>query len=58
MYYPAVIKPDGDGWLVRFPDIPEALSAGATHEEAEQLAEEGIPVSPLPFPVSEPGEEN
>ena len=42
MYYPAVIKPDGDGWLVRFPDIPEALSAGATHEEAVEMARDAL----------------
>ena len=30
----------------------------ATPAEAESLAEEGIPVTPLPFPVVEPGQEN
>ena len=35
-----------------------AIHGKATPAEAEQLAEEGIPVSPLPFPVTEPGEEN
>ena len=35
-----------------------AIHGKATKAEAEQLAEEGIPVSPLPFPVAEPGEEN
>ena len=35
-----------------------AIHGKATRAEAEQLAEEGIPVSPLPFPVVEPGEEN
>ncbi len=35
-----------------------AIHGRATREEAESLAEEGIPVSPLPFPVVEPGEEN
>ena len=35
-----------------------AIHGRATREEAESLAEEGIPVAPLPFPVVEPGEEN
>lgn len=48
MFYPAVIKPDGDGWLVTFPDIPEALSAGATHEEAIEMAKDAI-VTALEF---------
>jgi hypothetical protein len=30
----------------------------ATREQAESLAEDGIPVAPLPFPVAPPGEEN
>lgn len=52
----------------RFADEARAIHLGeadartihgrATRTEAEQLAEEGIPVSPLPFPVPEPGEEN
>jgi hypothetical protein len=35
-----------------------AIHGQATREEAESLAEDGIPVAPLPFPVIEPGEEN
>jgi len=52
----------------RFADEARAIHLGeadarsihgkATRAEAEQLAEEGIPVAPLPFPVIEPGEEN
>ena len=34
MLYPARIEPDGDGFKVSFPDIPEALTGGATWEEA------------------------
>jgi hypothetical protein len=30
----------------------------ATPEQAAALAEEGVPIAPLPFPVVEPGEEN
>jgi len=32
--YPARIARDGDGFMVSFPDIPEALTGAATREEA------------------------
>ena len=48
MIYPAVITPDGDGWLVTFPDIPEALSAGSTWEEAVDMAGDAL-VTALEF---------
>lgn len=35
-----------------------AIHGKATPAEAAQLAEEGIPVAPLPFPVLDPDEEN
>ena len=35
-----------------------AIHGRATRDEAERLAEEGIKVAPLPFPVAEPGQEN
>ena len=35
-----------------------AIHGRATPEQAESLAEDGIPVAPLPFPVPEPGQEN
>jgi len=35
-----------------------AIHGRATPAEAASLAEDGIPVAPLPFPVIEPGEEN
>lgn len=35
-----------------------AIHGRATREEAESLADEGIAVAPLPFPVVEPGEQN
>ena len=51
-----------------FPDEARAIHLGeaearaihgrASRTEAEKLAEEGISVSPLPFPVIEPGAEN
>ena len=52
----------------RFPDEARAIHLGetearaihgrATPAAAKDLIEDGIPVSPLPFPVPEPGEEN
>ena len=52
----------------RFPDEARAIHLGeaearaihgrATPADADDLRDEGIPVSPLPFPVPEPGEEN
>ena len=42
MEYPAVVRADEDGWLVTFPDIPEALSAGDTHEEAVTMASDAL----------------
>ena len=52
----------------RFPQEARAIHLGeaearaihgrATADDAKSLAEDGIPVSPLPFPVPEPGEEN
>jgi hypothetical protein len=35
-----------------------AIHGRATAADANSLVEDGIPVSPLPFPVPEPGEEN
>ncbi len=52
----------------RFADEARAIHLGeaekrsiygkATPHEAESLADEGISVLPLPFPVPEPGQEN
>jgi hypothetical protein len=52
----------------RFPDEARAIHLGeaearaihgrASPADARSLADEGIPVAPLPFPVREPGEEN
>jgi hypothetical protein len=52
----------------RFPDEARAIHLGdaearaihgrASPAEADSLRDEGIPISPLPFPVPEPGEEN
>ena len=59
----------GSDWVGdRFPSEARAIHLGeadarsihgrATREQAESLAEDGIPVAPLPFPVAPPGEEN
>ena len=52
----------------RFPDEARAIHLGetearaihgkATRADAKSLIEDGIPVSALPFPVAEPGDEN
>ena len=36
--YPVRIEPDGDRYLATFRDIPEALTGGATKEEALDMA--------------------
>ena len=40
--YPAKISPDGERWLVKFRDIPEALTGGATQEEALEMAADAL----------------
>lgn len=40
--YPAKVKPDGDRWLVTFRDIPEALTDGATEDEALEMAADAL----------------
>jgi antitoxin HicB len=40
--YPARIVRDGDGFMVSFPDIPEALTGAATREEALALAADAL----------------
>jgi antitoxin HicB len=36
------IAPDGDGWVVSFRDIPEALTGGSTKEQAREMAEDAL----------------
>jgi antitoxin HicB len=44
--YPATIASDGaGGFLVRFPDLPEALTDGATIEEALEEAADCLAVA-------------
>lgn len=40
--YPAKITPDGRGFLVQFPDVPEALTQGRTREHALKLAADAL----------------
>lgn len=40
--YPATIVPDGDGFLVSFPDVPEALTGAATLAEAIEMAADAL----------------
>lgn len=42
MRYPVKIKTDGKGWMVSFPDIPEALTSGGTKEEALAMAKDAL----------------
>lgn len=40
--YPARITPDEDGFLVVFPDIPEAVTGGDTLEDALEMAADAL----------------
>ena len=41
--YPYTVRRSEDGaWQVRFPDVPEALTEGATEEEAHALATDAL----------------
>lgn len=42
MRFPANIEPDGDGWMVSFPDIPEALTGDATRDGAVAMARDAL----------------
>jgi antitoxin HicB len=42
LIYPATLTPDGNGYLVRFPDIPEALTQGRTRDEALDMATDAL----------------
>lgn len=46
--FPVRLTPDGDGYLVQFPDIPEAITFGATREEALEMAQDAL-VTALEF---------
>lgn len=38
MRYPVIINRDGNTWMASFPDVPEALTAGDTRDEAQAEA--------------------
>ena len=40
--YPCRIVRDGDGWSVHFPDVPEAVMAARSYDEAVDFAEEAL----------------
>jgi len=40
--YPARMARDGEGFCVSFPDIPEALTSGASREEALAMAADAL----------------
>jgi antitoxin HicB len=40
--YPALFSPDGDGYLVTFRDIPEAITAGSTKDEARSMSADAL----------------
>ncbi|MDN6885267.1 type II toxin-antitoxin system HicB family antitoxin [Variovorax sp. CAN2819] len=48
MRYQVDVRKDGDGYMASFPDIPEALTAGATREEALEMARDAL-ISALDF---------
>lgn len=42
MRYPVELTPDGDGFCVSFPDIPEALTSGQSEEGAMEMAKDAL----------------
>ena len=40
--YPARLARDGEGFMVSFPDIPEALTGGPTREKALEMAVDAL----------------
>ncbi|WP_320165339.1 type II toxin-antitoxin system HicB family antitoxin [uncultured Trichococcus sp.] len=57
LVYPATFEKDGKYILVQFPDIPEAITQGATIEEAYEMSEEVLGLEledKKDFPVATP----
>lgn len=48
-YYLARFQQDGDGYLVTFPDIPEAITGGKDLEDALAHAQDGLEVALLTY---------
>ncbi len=40
--YPAQLTPDGNGWMVSFPDMPEALTSGHSEKQAMDMAQDAL----------------
>jgi antitoxin HicB len=49
MIYAARLEPDGDGFVVSFPDVPEAITGGATEVEAIANAIDALEVALLTY---------
>ena len=49
MQYTAKLQPDGSGFLVTFPLVPEAITGGATRNEALANAEEALELALLAY---------
>ncbi len=46
--YPCILTPDdeeGEGFVVTFPDVPEAITGAKTWEEALKMAQDGLAVA-------------
>lgn len=49
--YGAIVEPgDEAGFVVTFPDVPEAITEGDTREQALQMAEEALGLGLLSYP--------
>ncbi len=40
--YPVRITPDGDSFMVQFPDIPEAITCGDSLKQAKEMAHDAL----------------
>ena len=49
MHYTANFEPDGKGWLVTFPALPEAITGGESREAARANAVDGLEVVLLTY---------
>lgn len=67
LIFPVVLKRDGAGFVVSFPDVPEALSSGRTRQEALEMAQDALETAmefyfednrPVPLPrKAKPGQQ-
>lgn len=42
MRYPVVLTPDTGGYVVTFPDVPEAMTQGDSYDEAMEMAKDAL----------------